>query len=102
MFNRAFLCISLGVLAQVAIAQGRPSTPFLFSQEISSPYVTSFAEDPEGYMWIGTNHGLNRFNGTFYDVHHTYSYEECLRNDNVTQLMFDESGDLWMLSEAGL
>lgn len=64
--------------------------------------MTSFAEDPEGYMWIGSNHGLNRYNGTFYDVHYTYEYEQCLRNDNITKLMVDKAGDLWILTEAGL
>lgn len=83
-------------------AQGRRSTPFLFSQDLSSPYVTSFAEDKDGFIWIGTNHGLNRYNGTFYDVHYTYSYDECLNNDNIQQLLVDEAGDVWMLTEAGL
>lgn len=90
------------VSEQNVFAQGQKSTPFLFSQDISSPYVTAFAEDKEGFIWIGTNHGLNRYNGTFYDVHYTYSNEFGLNNDNVISLLEDESGDLWMLTEAGL
>ena len=102
--TRICLCLlfAFGAIFQTLFAQGRPTTPFLFSQEVSSPYVTAFAEDPEGYMWIATNHGLNRYNGTYFDVHYAYSYKECMCNDNVTKLMVDEAGDLWMLSEAGL
>lgn len=88
--------------AESVFAQGRRSTPFLFSQDLSSPYVTAFAEDPKGFIWIGTNHGLNRYNGSFYDVHYTYSYDETMNNDNVMKLMTDEAGDLWLLTEAGL
>lgn len=86
----------------IVFAQGQRSTPFLFSQDLSSPYVSSFAEDPEGFIWIGTNHGLNRYNGTFYDIHYTYSFEESLNNDNVMQMMTDNKGDLWILTEAGM
>ena len=25
-------------------------------EQISSNFITSFAEDPKGYIWIGTNH----------------------------------------------
>lgn len=102
MKHRFLLFLLLITVSQGIFAQGRPSSPFLFSQEISSPYVTSFAEDPDGYIWIGTNHGLNRYNGSFYDVHYTYSDGRCLQNDNISKLLIDEAGDLWMLTEAGL
>lgn len=102
MKHRLLLFFLLITVTQGILAQGRHSSPFLFSQEISSPYVTSFAEDPDGYIWIGTNHGLNRYNGSFYDVHYTYSDDRCLQNDNISKLLIDEAGDLWMLTEAGL
>lgn len=31
---------------------------FPLVEQISSNFITSFAEDPKGYIWIGTNHGL--------------------------------------------
>ena len=39
---------------------------FPLVEQISSNFITSFAEDPKGYIWIGTNHGLNRFSGSNY------------------------------------
>lgn len=94
--------VLLLISTQVLQAQGNPSTPFLFSQDLSSPFVNSFAEDNEGFIWIGTNHGLNRYNGSFYDIHYTYSNDNGLNNDNITAMMEDEVGDLWLLSESGL
>ena len=35
---------------------------------ISTPHVTSIVEDADGYIWIGTQRGLNRYNGTSYRV----------------------------------
>lgn len=96
------LIFLLSAVQYMGFAQGRSSTPFVYSYEISSPYVTCFAEDPEGFMWIGTNHGLNRFNGTYYDVHYTYRHDAGLKNDDILDIMIDEAGDVYLLSEAGL
>lgn len=41
---------------------------FPLVEQISSNFITSFAEDPKGYIWIGTNHGLNRFSGSNYTI----------------------------------
>ena len=42
------------------------------SSGLSNRNVTCFAEDAEGYIWIGTESGLNKFNGNEYvQYYHT-------------------------------
>lgn len=38
------------------------------SDGLSNSYVTSFAEDNNGCMWVGTESGLNRFNGQRFEL----------------------------------
>ena len=37
--------------------------------QLSNANVSSLAEDSEGYIWIGTARGLNRYNGSAYVVY---------------------------------
>lgn len=71
-------------------------------EQISSNFITSFAEDPKGYIWIGTNHGLNRFSGSNYTVYYAQKDSTALNSDYVNNLMFDADNRLWMSNECGL
>ena len=71
-------------------------------EQISSNFITSFAEDPKGYIWIGTNHGLNRFSGSNYTVYYAQKEATALNSDYVSNLMLDDDGRLWMSNECGL
>ncbi len=74
----------------------------IFADEISSPIINSFAEDSLGYIWIGTNHGLNKYNGSNFITYFAKEGEKSLNNDNVTNLFFDKDGILWMTNECGV
>ena len=75
---------------------------FPLVEQISSNFITSFAEDPKGYIWIGTNHGLNRFSGSNYTVYYAQEESTALNSDYVDNLMFDANNRLWMSNECGL
>ena len=62
--------------------------------------VTSIAQTPDGYLWMGTFNGLARFDGvrfTVFDDGNT----PALGESGVTQLHVDESGALWIITLAG-
>ena len=72
------------------------------TDQISSNFITSFAEDPQGYIWIGTNHGLNRFSGSNYAVYYSKKDSTALNSDYISNLLSDEDNRLWMSNECGL
>lgn len=74
---------------------------FLFGN-ISSNFITSFAEDSQGYIWIGTNHGLNRYNGSNYAIFYAQKDSTALNSDYTSNLLFDSDQRLWMSNECGL
>jgi len=70
--------------------------------EISSPYVSDVTQDSDGYIWIGTNHGLDRFNGSNYKIFNCGSGPADIRNDNIYDVEADRQGRVWFASESGL
>lgn len=80
----------------------KTNSQFPLVDRISSNFITSFAEDDKGYIWIGTNHGLNRFNGSNYAVFYSQEDSLSLNSDYVSNLIFDDEHRLWMSNECGL
>jgi len=70
---------------------------------LSQDSVLAMAQDRHGFMWFGTQDGLNRFDG--YDVR-TYRAERgaagALHNSWIAALAIDAEGVLWAGSQAGL
>lgn len=65
--------------------------------------VYSFLKDSQGYMWFGTVHGLNSFDG--YELN-TFMADntdsESLVNNTVRYLAEDDYGRIWVATDFGL
>lgn len=62
--------------------------------------VLAIAQTPDGYLWLGTEEGLLRFDGVrfvTFDKRNTPS----LLSDEVDALLVDHNGDLWMGTRGG-
>ena len=65
-----------------------------FDDGLPHPIVTSLAQDAQGFVWIGTQGGLARFDG-----HRLRTYalgEGALRDPYVQALQVDGKGQLWV------
>ena len=54
-----FLIGVFAVLSQVQAQMGH----FYFSERFTSGLVNKVCQDHYGYIWVGTEYGLNRFDG---------------------------------------
>ena len=61
--------------------------------------VTRIAQDSRGFIWIGTSHGLNRFDGRKFDIYG--SRELGLVTDYVHCIFEDRNGDIWIGADNG-
>jgi ligand-binding sensor domain-containing protein len=64
---------------------------------LSWTFVTSICQDEEGYIWIGTAQGLNRYDG--YDIvtyWHDTSDDSSISNSQIGALCLDKEGTLWI------
>lgn len=71
------------------------------STELSNQRVKDFAEDADGYMWIATHRGLNRYNGR--DFHQYYCTDDSTSlPDNQLNFVYRDSRDrMWVGSVNG-
>lgn len=64
--------------------------------------VTAIAEDAQGFLWIGTQTGLVRFDGyEFKSYRHDPERPSSLPADVVLALTTDQTGRLWIGTESG-
>ncbi|MBO6144003.1 MAG: response regulator [Prevotella sp.] len=70
---------------------------------LSSDVITSLCQDRQGYVWIGTEYGLNRFDGVrFRQYYNDDSNAQSLLDDIVRCMLVDGQGRLWVVSNLGV
>lgn len=64
---------------------------------------TGFCQDKDGYLWIGSNRGLIRFDGNSYDTYrHDDAMEGSLSDSRILHVMCDTKGRVWVATANGL
>src|SRR5690554_2840679 len=70
---------------------------------LSSNTVYAALQDSKGFMWFGTENGLNRFDGYTFTVYHNVPRTaHSLINNYVYALVEDEAEHLWVGTERGV
>jgi len=69
-------------------------------QGLPQNFVTAITQTPDGFLWVGTNGGLARFDGLRFRTF-VQDGPPALRH-SVSQLVVDEEGTLWIAGSAGL
>lgn len=60
-------------------------------------------QDSLGYIWIGTNDGLNRYNGNEFKVYKNIKNDEnTISNNMISSLVEDSNKNLWIGTDGGL
>ncbi|MFC4654635.1 MULTISPECIES: diguanylate cyclase [Rheinheimera] len=68
---------------------------------LSSNSVRAVSQDLQGYIWVGTSYGLNRFDGQQFVTYSSKTIRQ-LPSNSINQLLLDTSGYLWIGTKAGL
>lgn len=70
---------------------------------LSSNAVWALCKDSYGYLWAGTENGLNRFDGLTCKAYFHHSGEaKSISGSYVHQLLPDTGGDVWAGTQSGL
>jgi ligand-binding sensor domain-containing protein/signal transduction histidine kinase/DNA-binding response OmpR family regulator len=70
---------------------------------LSNNTVYCSLQDKQGFMWMGTKDGLNRFDGyTFKIFRHNQRDPRSISNNMVHTLSLDGKGNIWVGTDSGL
>jgi len=101
---RALAVVSIfGIFARTISAAARPDVSFVTkswqtTDGLPQSTVTALARTPDGYLWVGTNGGLARFDGVRFVQ---YGLADGLRSLSVRALAADGEGGLWVATLGG-
>ena len=72
-------------------------------QGLSQAHVNCIFQDNKGFMWFGTQDGLNRYDGYSFTVYRHNAYDSTSISDNyVTAIAEDAFGSVWIGTQNGL
>src|SRR5215472_14980326 len=102
-FAIAWLCI--GMCARTCRAEDSGIYFHLLGQAegLSESTVTAVVQDGQGFVWLGTQNGLDRYDGfTVRTFRHIAGDPQSLSDGGITALYRDGSGVLWVGTKNGL
>ncbi len=101
----SLLLFSIFLLLHIASICAQPLTfrHYGVSEGLSSNTIYCTAQDQFGFMWFGTEDGLNKFDG--YSFHH-FEYNPTdtttIPNNVIRALLVDSENNLWVGTDEGL
>jgi ligand-binding sensor domain-containing protein len=107
--HRILLAFILGIILRGGICQ-TPHTPlpmafesFSVEQGLSQASGYAACQDSEGFMWLGTQDGLNLFDGYhFTTFRHTADSLHSISDNLINDVSLDKQGTLWVGTQHGI
>ncbi|MFC4701005.1 two-component regulator propeller domain-containing protein [Glaciecola siphonariae] len=76
---------------------------FYVEQGLSQQSVTAIYQDSKGYMWFGTQEGLNRYDGRkFTSFTQSFDDPNAIINSFISSITEDAQGHIWVGSRGGV
>jgi signal transduction histidine kinase/ligand-binding sensor domain-containing protein/DNA-binding response OmpR family regulator len=98
-------CLLSPVFSQMNREGSLKVISFLFTKShgLSSSKITCLTQDERGFFWVGTEDGLNVFDGfNFVTYKKQYGDTLSLASNQITSLFHDSKGRTWIGTMAGL
>jgi len=106
--NTLFACLLISLTISAAAQQStqlQSSYSFLHitpANGLASNVVNGIVQDEEGYIWIATMNGLQRYDGNrFVTFEHEAGNPYSIPNNDIAALLLDRDKNLWVLSSMG-
>jgi len=102
---KANLIVQLLLLSSLLCAQNK-SIDFYhldISDGLSNNGVKAIYKDSKGLIWIGTENGLNKFDGYSFTVYkNSLSNYKSISGNRITSIVEGKDGELWIGTDVGL
>ncbi len=92
----ALICAYMNVCAQTPLGYETVTA----TQGLSQGMVYDILQDKEGFLWVGTKDGLNRYDGYSFKVFTNDPYNtKSLSSNSINKLFEDSKGRIWVGTE---
>jgi signal transduction histidine kinase/ligand-binding sensor domain-containing protein/DNA-binding response OmpR family regulator len=96
------ICLSSLILS-VALHTNALTVKQFKSDKLTSNLVTCIIQDKKGYIWIGTEHGLNKFDGyVFTNYLHSEKDTSSIIDNSIVTMYIDSHGNFLIGTNSGL
>ncbi len=102
-FSNYILFIILFCISNFSIVQASGSeleatlTSLTVQDGLSGNSITSIYQDSQGFLWVGTMDGLNRYDGYSFDIfRHEVGKPNSISGNYIQCITEDSNGDLWI------
>ncbi|GAB3338358.1 hybrid sensor histidine kinase/response regulator [Larkinella ripae] len=103
---KRFLCTLLALLVFLQWGEAQTETVrfkhITTNEGLSQSNVTAIVQDKRGFMWFGTQDGLNRYDGYSFTVYRNDPNQPTSLSDNYVRALYvDRKGRLWIGTDDG-
>ena len=98
-------CVLIFSLALLSFAFPRDLTftNYSINEGLSQSVVNCLFQDSQGFVWVGTQNGLNRFDGENFKVYRYQPNDSAsISNNWIYAISEDRQGNLWVGTKGGL
>jgi PAS domain S-box-containing protein len=99
--TRIFLFLFL-LISSISYSQNFKFKHLTTNDGLSSGNVWSIIKDSKGYMWFGTEDGLNKFDGYNFTVYRHNPLDSTSVSDNIIQSIIEYNNEIWVGTRNGL
>jgi ligand-binding sensor domain-containing protein/class 3 adenylate cyclase len=97
------ICIFLGKSLSACAQNNIKFYNLSIKQGLSQSTVHCVLQDRKGFMWFGTQDGLNQYDGYNFNVFYHNPIDSNSISDNIIHCLYeDKKGDIWIGTEQGL
>lgn len=100
---RLYICLVLGVCYLSTFSQNYYFSKYQVEDGLSYNSATAVLQDSDGFIWIGTEDGLNRFDGVKFTVFkNDLEDPSSIGENHIYSLYEDKDKDLWVGTNRGI
>lgn len=89
--------------ASFAYSQNVRFSTITTAEGLSQNTITAVLQDKQGFLWIGTEDGLNRYDGySFIDYKHLPNDSTSVVDNFITAICEDKQSNIWIGTEKGI
>ena len=97
MLKKVFVILLLMIVLENIRGQEIISINYSISDNLLSSSVNVTFQDKQGYIWIGTNYGVSKFDGYKFI---NYTATDGLLHNNILDIYEDETGKIWFITSS--